>query len=278
VNLLVDFPFYADYVRPALDILLLSFVIYYIYQILVQTKAIQLVKGALLIALLYAVAFFFRLSTMLWILNSLATVLVLVIAIVFQPELRSIFTRIGRGEWLRLGSRPSSYRLDTVLNAVEVLSSRRRGCIIVFGRRVGLKNIIETGTRLQADLSTSLILTIFGHDTPLHDGAIVVQGRKIISAGCFLPLSEQTDIRRSFGTRHRAALGLAEHTDAVVVIVSEETGAMSLAYDSNLYYDLSVVEIKRTLQRLLELRDEHDSGDEPVDSSFEPVPGESRRE
>lgn len=258
MNLLSDIPIYADYIRPALDILLLSFIIYYVYQILVQTRAIQLVKGAFLIAVLYAVAFFLRLSTMLWILNSLTTVLVLVIAIVFQPELRDIFTRIGRGEWFRMGSRPTPYRLDTVLHAVEVLSSRRRGCIIVFGRRIGLKNIVETGTRIQADLSTSLILTIFGHDTPLHDGAIVVQGRKIVSAGCFLPLSEQTDIRRSFGTRHRAALGLAEHTDAVVLVVSEETGAISLTYDSNLYYDLAIPEVKRTLQQLLDLREERD--------------------
>lgn len=258
MNLLSSIPFYTDYVRPALDILLLSFIIYYVYQILVQTRAIQLVKGAFLIAVLYAVAFFFRLTTMLWILNSLTTVLVLVIAIVFQPELRSIFTRIGQGEWLRMGSRPNPYRLDTVLNAVEVLSGRRRGCIIVFSRRIGIKNIVETGTRINADLSTSLILTIFGHDTPLHDGAIVVQGRKIVSAGCFLPLSEQSDIRRSFGTRHRAALGLAENTDAVILVVSEETGALSLAYDSNLFYDLSVSELRRTLQQLLEFREEWD--------------------
>ena len=225
----------------------------------VTADALQLAKGAFLIAVLYAVAFFFRLTTMLWILNSLATVLVIVIAIVFQPELRNLFTRIGRGEWFRVGGRPSPYRLDTVLNAVDILSGRRRGCIIVFSRRVGLKNVLDTGTRINADLSTSLILTIFGHETPLHDGAIVVQGRKIVSAGCFLPLSEQTDIRRSFGTRHRAALGLSENTDAVVLVVSEETGALSLAHDSNLYYDLSVDELRRSLQLLLEFREDRET-------------------
>ena len=259
MNLLTDIPFYSAYIRPALDILLLALIIYYVYQILVQTRAIQLVKGASLIAVLYALAFFLRLSTLLWILNSLATVLVLVIAIVFQPELRSIFTRIGQGEWFRMGTRPSPYRLDSILNAIEVLSGRRRGCIIVFARKIGIKNIVDTGTRINADLSTSLILTIFGHDTPLHDGAIVVQGRKIVSAGCFLPLSEQTDIRRSFGTRHRAALGLSESTDSVALVVSEETGAISIAYDSNLHYDLSVSELRRTLRQLLDFRDEVDS-------------------
>ncbi|MBN1686092.1 MAG: diadenylate cyclase CdaA [Spirochaetales bacterium] len=247
---------YSDYIRPILDILILSFIIYYVYKILVQTRAIQLIKGAFFIALLYAVAIFLQLTTLLWIMNSLATVLVIIIAIVFQPELRSIFTRIGQSEWFRGSSRGRPYQLDSILNAVEILSGRRRGGLIVFIRRVGLKNVLETGTRLNADLSTSLILTIFGHDTALHDGAVVVQSGTIIAAGCFLPLSEQADIRRSFGTRHRAALGLAENTDAIVLVVSEETGAISLAYDANLYYDLTLSEVATTMRRLLDLREE----------------------
>ena len=247
---------YSNYVRPILDILILSLIIYYIYKILVQTRAIQLVKGAFLIALLYAIAIFLQLTTLLWIMNALATVLVIIIAIVFQPELRSIFTRIGQSDWFRLSPRGRPYQLDSILNAVEILSSRRRGALIVFARRVGLKNVLETGTRLNADLSTSLILTIFGHDTPLHDGAIVLQSGTIVAAGCFLPLSEQADIRRSFGTRHRAALGLSENTDAIVLVVSEETGAISLAYSANLYYDLSLTEAGNVMRRLLDLRDQ----------------------
>ncbi|WP_319561497.1 diadenylate cyclase CdaA [Marispirochaeta sp.] len=247
---------FRDIIRPLLDILILSFIIYQIYQILVQTRAIQLVKGAFLMTLIYVLAFFLELTTLLWIMNGLATVLVIIIAIVFQPELRNIFTTIGRGEWLRLQNRGTSYQLDSVLNAVEVLAGRQRGALIVFSLKVGLKNIIETGTRLNADISSSLILTIFGHDTPLHDGAIVLQGGDIVSAGCFLPLSEQSDIRRSFGTRHRAALGLAEETDAVVLIVSEETGAVSLAYNANLYYDLTINEVRLTLRRLLNIHED----------------------
>ena len=256
---LSDSSLYSDYIRPVLDILILSFIIYYVYRILVQTRAIQLVKGALLMALIYAIAFFFQLTTLLWIMNSLATVLVIIIVIVFQPELRNIFTRIGQSEWFQFSSRPRPYQLDTILNAVEVLAGRRRGCIIVFARRVGLKNVLETGTKLNADLSSSLILTIFGHETPLHDGAIVLQAGVVLSAGCFLPLSEQSDIRRSFGTRHRAALGLAENTDAVVLVVSEETGAVSLAYDANLYYDLSSSEVRDSLRRLLDLREKSEA-------------------
>jgi diadenylate cyclase len=254
-------------ILPLLDIAILSFLIYQIYLLLVQTRAIQLVKGTFLVVLLYALAFFLQLHTLLWIMNSLATVLVIIVAIVFQPELRNIFTRIGQGDWFRFNSSAKPYQLDTILNAVEVLAGRRRGSLIVFGRNVGLKNIIETGTRLNADLSSSLILTIFGHDTPLHDGAVVILSGKIVAAGCFLPLSEQADIRRSFGTRHRAALGLAEDTDAVILIVSEETGAISLAYEANLFYDLSIEEIRRSLKSVLDFRDEMD--EEPEEVAFE---------
>ena len=127
--------------------------------------------------------------------------------------------------------------------------------------------ITDTGTRLNAELSSSLIVTVFGHDTPLHDGAVVIQGGRIVSAGCFLPLSEQQDIRKTFGTRHRAALGLSEETDAVIMIVSEETGAMSLAYDSKLYYDLTSAEVTKQLESLLDLGQES-GGEESVITSY----------
>lgn len=249
---------FSDIIRPILDIAILSFIIYRIYQILMQTRAVQLIRGAFIIAVVYAIAFFLKLDTLLWILNRLATVIVIIIAIVFQPELRSIFIRIGQSEWFRFGERANPQHLESVLNAVEVLAGRRRGCLVVFTRKIGLKNIIESGTRLDSELSSSLLLTIFGHDTPLHDGAVIIQSGKgrIAAAGCFLPLSEQVDIRRNFGTRHRAALGLAEVTDAIVLIASEETGAISLAYDSRLYYDLSVEEIRKNIKYLLDVRDE----------------------
>ena len=140
-----------------------------------------------------------------------------------------------------------------MLNAAEVLAGRKRGALVVFSRKTGLKNIIDTGTRVNADLSSALILTIFGHDGPLHDGASVVTDGRLIAAGCFLPLSNQPDIRRSFGTRHRAALGMAEETDAVVLAVSEETGALSLAYDGSIFYDLNEEEIRRRLHELMGL-------------------------
>ena len=240
-------------ILPSLDVMILAFLIFQGYKILVQTRAVQLVRGAFLVLITYGVAYFLDLRTLRTILDLLAPSLVIALAIIFQPELRKIFTRIGQRRILRLSSGSESHELDAVLSAAEVLSNRRRGALIVFVRNVGQKNIIETGTRLDAQISSALILTVFSHDTALHDGAVVLDEGKVIAAGCFLPLSEQQDIRRSFGTRHRAALGLAEETDAVVLIVSEETGAVSLAYDANLFYNLRIEDIRRRLAELLEL-------------------------
>ncbi len=246
--------FYSYYLRPVLDVLVLSFLIYKSYKILLKTQAIQLIKGALSILIIYAIAFIFKLNTLLWLLNALAPGLVIGVAIVFQPELRKIFLKIGQTNWLRTGKRSRHSNIDSVVTAAEILSEKRRGMLIVFMRKNSLKDIVDTGTVINATLSASLLVTIFGHDTPLHDGAVVAQDGMIVSAGCFLPLSEQYDIKKSFGTRHRAALGMTEETDAVVLIVSEESGALSLAYDSKLYYDLSTAEVVRQLEQLLELK------------------------
>jgi diadenylate cyclase len=245
---------YGEYMRPVVDIGVLAFLIFKGYQILVRTQAAQLVKGLSFMVAIYAAAYVLRLYTLSWILNLIAPGIIIALAILFQPELRKIIMRLGEGAFFRGGGRDYSSQIDAVMNAAELLSSRKRGALIVFPRKVGLKNIVDTGTRIGAELSSSLVLTIFGHDTPLHDGAIVVQGSKIVAAGCLLPLSEQQDILRSFGTRHRAALGLSEEADAVVLVVSEETGALSLAVDSKIHYNLQPRALRRKLEELLEVR------------------------
>lgn len=250
-----------NYLRPLIDIAILSFILYKGYDLLVKTQAVQLIKGAGFLAFVYAMAYFLKLSTLQWMLNLLAPGLFIAVAIVFQPELRKIIMRLGQGEWFRLDSTPRSVQLDAVVTAAEILSEQRRGALVVFPRRVGIKHIQDTGTRINAELSSSLIITVFAYDTPLHDGAMIVQNGRILAAGCFLPLSEQQDIRKSFGTRHRAALGLSEETDAVILVVSEETGALSLAYDSKLYYDLSPFVIQKKLRELLESRGSEGAAD-----------------
>ncbi|MGA2973993.1 MAG: diadenylate cyclase CdaA [Spirochaetia bacterium] len=249
-----------EVIRPGLDVLMLAYLLYKSWQILVQTRAVQLIKGTVVMVLIYAVSFFLQLTTLLWILNVLVPGLVIAIAIIFQPELRKIFTQIGSREWFRIGGRSGTPRLEVLMSAVELLSTRRRGALIVFPRRVGVKNIIQTGTPLNAEISTNLISTIFFEGTPLHDGAMIVEGDRIVAAGCFLPLSEREDVESAFGARHRAALGLAEETDALVVVVSEENGAVSLAHDGNIRYNLTLAEVEAGLKSLLRVERRAEEG------------------
>ncbi|MDR2941834.1 MAG: diadenylate cyclase CdaA [Treponema sp.] len=241
-----------DLVRPVMDVAILAFLLYKGYELLEKTQALPLVKGAGFLALIYGIAFLFNLTTLRWVLTIMAPGLFIVIAIVFQPELRKIIVRLGQGEFFRPDNKPRIGQLDAVITAAELLSEQRRGMLVVFPRKINIKNIIDTGTRINAEISSSLIVAIFQFDGPLHDGAMVIQGGKITAAGCFLPLSERQDIRKNFGTRHRASLGMTEHSDSVVLVVSEETGAISLAYDAKLYYDLSSLEVMRKLKELLD--------------------------
>ncbi len=246
--------FFSSYVSTLLDVLLLEYLIYYTYKILVKTQAIQLVKGILLLAGIYALAFFLQLSTVTWILGIVAPGLVIAIAIIFQPELRKIFMHLGQGRLFKQDNQPKASQIEASVTAGEILAEKKRGALIVFSRNVGLKEIVDKGIKLDALVSTSLLVSIFAHDNPLHDGAVVIQEARLASAACFLPLSEQQDIKKSFGSRHRAALGISEESDAVVLVVSEETGALSLAYDSKLYYGLSSDQVRSRLVRLLEGR------------------------
>ncbi|AEE16593.1 diadenylate cyclase CdaA [Treponema brennaborense] len=242
-----------NYIRPVLDVGVLTLVLYKAYEVFVKTNGMHLIKAGIMLAVAYAAAVILDLSALLWLLNIVAPSLLVGFAIVFQPELRKVFLKLGQGEWFAFGHRSRHTYVDSVLIAAETLSNQRRGMLAVFVRHTGLKDIIETGQRLNADLSSSLLVTIFGHDTPMHDGAVIIQGGKVLAAGCFLPLSEQYDIKKTFGTRHRAALGVSEETDALVLVVSEESGAISLAYDSKLYYDLTMEQLTKTLESQLEI-------------------------
>jgi diadenylate cyclase len=241
-----------DYLRPVLDVALLAFLLYKGYELLVKTQALQLLKGAFFLALIYGIAFLFQLTTLQWVLNFLGPGLFIAIAIVFQPELRKIILRLGQGEFLHPDNKPSIGQLEAVITAAELLSHKQRGMLVIFPRKINIRNVIETGTKINADISSSLIVSVFEFDGPLHDGAMIIQNGKIVAAGCWLPLSEQQDILKSFGTRHRASLGMSEQSDAVVLIVSEETGAISIAFDSRLYYDLSPIEATRKLKEFLD--------------------------
>lgn len=245
--------FYLTYVRTFVEICVLSYLLYQLYKIL-EKQIASLIRGGISILIIYIIAYVFNLTALLWIIHKLAPGFIIGAAIIFQPEMRKIFLKIGQNDWFSFRKKVNHSHLDSVLTAAEVLSELKRGMLVIFLRNNTLQDIIEGGTILNADLTASLLVTIFKFDTPLHDGATIIQNDKIISAGCFLPLSEQQDIKKTFGTRHRASLGITEHSDAVVLVVSEETGALSLAYDSNLYYDLKREEIIERLERLLNIK------------------------
>jgi diadenylate cyclase len=262
-----------DLARPALDVLILTILLYKTYDLLQKTQAAQILKGASFLALVYVFAALLKLSTLEWLLRSLAPGLLITLAIVFQPELRRIIIRLGQGELFRPDSKSRLGQLEAVVTAAEILSSRKRGLLVVFSRRVNIKNTIDTGTRLNADISSSLIVTVFEFDTPLHDGALIIQNNRIVAAGCLLPLSEQSNIKKSFGTRHRAALGMSEQSDVVILVVSEETGAISLVVDGKIFYDLSTAEITRKLKELLD-RGIRKGEDSVISDISEEIPGE----
>ena len=236
-----------------IDILIVAVILYRVYLMLEGTRAITLGKGILVLLGVTVVTSYFDLHVISWILQKSVTLLFVALPIVFQPELRKIVFKLGQTQWFTFRNGTKHTYIDSVLIAAEMLSKQKRGMLAVFTRKTSLKDIMDTGTYLNADLTSSLLVTIFGHDTPLHDGASVIQNGKIVASGCFLPLSEQYDIRKTFGTRHRAALGLSEETDAVILVVSEETGAISLAYDSRLHYDLTMEQLNETLENLLDI-------------------------
>jgi len=234
-----------------LDIGIFTYIYYKFYQILSQTKAVQGAKGLFLIFVLYIIAKALGLPTFSWLLDQITSVLVLAIIVVFQPELRRILMKFGQSNWLSSLTKRNVKDLNQILNAAQNLHIRQIGALIAFEREVGLKNIIESGTIIDSKISAALLLTIFTNKTPLHDGAVVIKGDTVIAAGCFLPLSDTTDINKELGTRHRAAIGLTEESDAIVLVVSEETGKISLSYDGKLYTGYDVDMLRKDLSELL---------------------------
>jgi diadenylate cyclase len=251
----------SDILFACIDILIITYIFYKFYQILAQTKAAQVIKGLLFFVFLYFLARIARLETFYWLLNQISSVVVIAIIILFQPELRRVLTTLGQSNWLNNLMKKDPKNLNYIINAIQNFQILNIGALIVFERNVGLRNIVESGTLLNAKVSTSLLITIFSNKTPLHDGAVLIKNDTVIAAGCFLPLSDSDKIKSIYGTRHRAALGMAEESDAVVAVVSEETGKISLAYDGKLHNDYEIEELKKELAGLLGYDEESENED-----------------
>ena len=256
----------ADYLKMMAETAILTYIIYKLYVAVAETRAKEIAVFLLGVVVLYGFSYVLDLKVILTLLKFLLVPIVMFLGVFYAPELRRSFSGSRRRGIFR-SSQTSASQLDSVLNACANLVTKKRGALIIFPRHTDLKSIYETGTKLNADLSANLILTIFDHDTPLHDGACVIQGGKCTYAACYLPLSKQTSIQDTFGTRHGAALGLSEESDAVILIVSEETGAISLAYNANIYYDLDTDRIKSMLIMLLSGKDMALTEIQKIDSS-----------
>ena len=222
------------------DILATSILIYYLLLLIRGTRAVQILTGVLVLVAMLGVANLFHLLLLGTILQLIVVGAAVSLPIVFQPELRRALEQLGRGGFFHIGEtednrpRPDDKGMATIAKAAFLLSRNKYGGLIVIEQQTGLKEFVESGTTLNAALTAELLLSIFVPRSPLHDGAVIVNEGIIQAAGCFLPLAEQSLAERRLGTRHRAALGLSEQTDAVVVVVSEETGAISLAREGKI--------------------------------------------
>lgn len=244
--------------RDLVDILIVAFIIYQVLMLIRGTRAVQLVIGLGVLFAAYLVSLWLGLYTLQWLLSYVGLVVPIALLILFQPELRRMLEQIGRGGVSVMGFAPLQLDREAAIRLVNdlarvarVLGARKIGALIVLERQVGLQDFIETGIQMDAVVTVQLLITVFFPNTPLHDGALVIRGNRVVAAGCLLPLTERPGLSRALGTRHRAALGITEETDAVAVVVSEETGTISLAQEGRLSRGLTEEELKVALLALL---------------------------
>lgn len=219
----------------ALDIFIVAFIIYHILVFIKGTRAVQMVLGLALIVIFFYFARWLQLQTVSWILTNILPYFVFVIVVIFQSEIRRALARFGQAPFFTGFSTLNRNELyDEIILAVNTLASNQTGALIVIERDIGLKTYIESGIAIDAALSYDLLVTVFNPAVPLHDGAVIVQNGRIAAAACFLPLTVKPRLSKELGTRHRAAIGVTEETDAVAIIVSEETAAISFAHDGEI--------------------------------------------
>ncbi len=246
-------------IRPmdVVDVIVVAFFIYKILQFIKETRAEQLVKGLLLLLFATRISDWLKLYTVSWILRNTMTLGMIALIIVFQPELRRALEYIGRGSLFskyivpvekdHLGELKSS-----ISNAVAYLKQRKTGALIIIERETGLSEVADTGSRLNAHISEELLINLFNTNAPLHDGAVIIRGDRLLAAGCVLPLSHNKNLSKNLGTRHRAGIGITENSDAVAIIISEETGDISVAIDGKLSRFLDVKSIERIILNIYE--------------------------
>jgi diadenylate cyclase len=258
----------------AFDVLIVAFIIYQLLQFLRGTHALQMAVGALLLVGLYWTAESFHLQSLSWLLHNVLPYAVFGIIVVFQAEIRKVLAHIGKTPLLgAFTSRKTEEVVDEVVLAATTLASSQTGAIIVLEREMGMRSYIETGIALDAIVTYDLLVSIFNPNTPLHDGAVVIQGSRVAAAACFLPLTVNPELSRTLGSRHRAAIGVTEDTDAVAVVVSEETGLISVVTGGHIRRGFDGRTLKQALLESFELDTE---GEAPLGASALAAPEDRR--
>lgn len=249
---IIDFRYFWD----TLDILLVALIFYYILKIIEGTRAAQILFGLAVVVLLFFASQSTGLFTLNWVLNHFLGSIILIIVILFQNDIRKALANIGKKPLLlRFGKVLSEEEtVDELVKASTFLASRKIGALIAIERNSSLEDFVELGMKLDSNISRELIISIFNPSSPLHDGGIVIGGNKILSAGSFFPLETDPDLERNLGTRHRAAIGLSSETDAVVIVVSEETGTISLGIQGEIKRGLDATSLFNNLADLLNVK------------------------
>ena len=238
-----------------LDISIVAFIIYRIILLIKGTRAVQMLLGLAVILVVYVGSRVGDLHTLNWFLSNFLSSIILVIVVIFQNDIRRALMHVGRNPFFGgMTYREESKMIDELVKACVALGSRKIGALLAIERETGIKDILESGVPVDARVSSELIRAIFMPNSPIHDGALVVQQGQLSLAGCFLPLSQNSDLNKDLGTRHRAAIGLTELADAVAIIVSEETGKISVAVNGGMTRNLDATSLKKVLGRLLEPR------------------------
>ncbi|MBI3610966.1 MAG: TIGR00159 family protein [Nitrospirae bacterium] len=234
--------------QDILDIAIVATVLYWLFLILKGTRALQMLVGLALLLLASLISKSAELYTVDWLVTSFWAQVVLVIVILFQPEIRRALAQIGQTPFSHtLTAREESSTLEEIIRAVVSMANKRTGAMIVLERETELKDIVEVGVALDAKLSKELLLSLFMPYSPLHDGAVIIKGDRLVAAGCFLPLTLNPEVSKMLGTRHRAALGVTEETDAVVIVVSEESGSISVIRGGKMTPELDATALRRIL-------------------------------
>ncbi len=241
--------------RDVVDIVVISFVFYRLIVIIRGTRAEQLVKGLFLLLLAMVLSDQAGFDALHWFLRQVMTVGLIAIPIVFQPELRRALEHLGRGKIFKssfwnVNNQDCDNMIDELSKALPVLVKKRIGALVVVERSTGLKEWVDTGIPVEGLVTAELLVNIFFPRSPLHDGAVIIQGNQIVAAGCYLPLTEETNLGKELGTRHRAGIGISEQSDAVAIIVSEETGVISIAHDGVLTRYLDIKKLRLLLREL----------------------------